>query len=129
MAGEGAGNVIVRRVTDDLIAYNGESSPSKYIKFFLEQKLSDTRRFMNWIRVEVATSRECLAQLTALVADFEAMENQDEVHDSLLAAKDARRCESAKFDALNEVMAEAMYEIETLESNVEILDDAGDDAV
>ncbi|GJX95507.1 putative reverse transcriptase domain-containing protein [Tanacetum coccineum] len=43
------------------------------------------------IRFEVSTSTECIAQLNAVVAEFEAMKNQEEVHDSWLAAKDARR--------------------------------------
>ncbi|GKD13371.1 hypothetical protein Tco_1197778 [Tanacetum coccineum] len=126
MAGEGAGNMIARRVTDDLIAFSGETSPSKYMKFFLEQKVAESRRFVNRIRAEVATSSDCLAQLTAVIAEFEAMENQDEVHDCLLAAKDAKRGEKAKLDALNEVIAEAFDEIEMHETNVEILDGALD---
>ncbi|GJZ77089.1 hypothetical protein Tco_0641761 [Tanacetum coccineum] len=126
MAGEGAGNMIARRVTDDLIAFSGETSPSKYMKFFLEQKVAEIRRFVNRIRAEVATSSACLAQLTVVIAEFEAMENQDEVHDSLLAAKDTKGGEKGKLDALNEVIAEALDKIETQETNVEILDGAMD---
>ncbi|GJZ19962.1 hypothetical protein Tco_0556552 [Tanacetum coccineum] len=55
------------------------------------------------------------------------MEDQEEVHDSLLAAKDAKRSEEAKLVALNDVIAEALDEIKTLENNVEILDGTGDD--
>ncbi|GJT92049.1 hypothetical protein Tco_1080894 [Tanacetum coccineum] len=126
MAGEGAGNIIARRVTDDLIAFSGKTSPSKYMKFFLEQKVAESRRFVNRIRAEVATSSDCLTQLTAVIAEFEAIENQDEVHDCLLAAKDAKRGEKATLDVLNEVIAEAFDEIETHETNVEILDGALD---
>ncbi|GJR13657.1 hypothetical protein Tco_0796309 [Tanacetum coccineum] len=93
MAGEGVQNVIARRVTDDLIVFSGETSPSRYTKFFLEQKIVEIRRFVDRIRSEVATSRECIAQLNAVVAEFEAMENQEEVMDVRLAAKDARRGE------------------------------------
>ncbi|GKD72151.1 hypothetical protein Tco_1330433 [Tanacetum coccineum] len=138
MAGEGAGNIIARRVTDDLIAFSGKTSPSN--------------------RAEVATSSDCLTQLTAVIAEFEAIENQDEVHDccwaakdaktystwdsswdplklwknqdrgpdSLLAVKDAKRAEHAKLEALNEVIAEALDEIETQETNVKIFDGDGD---
>ncbi|GJT94599.1 hypothetical protein Tco_1090117 [Tanacetum coccineum] len=91
MAGEGVQNVIARRVTYDLIIFSGETSPSRYTKFFLEQKIAKNRRFVDHIRFEVATSTECIAQLNAVVAEFEAMKNQEEVHDSWLAAKDARR--------------------------------------
>ncbi|GJR68455.1 hypothetical protein Tco_0014520 [Tanacetum coccineum] len=75
MAGEGVQNVIARRVTDDLIIFSGETSPSRYTKFFLEQKIAEIRRFVDRIRSEVATSREYIAQLNAVVAEFEAMEN------------------------------------------------------
>ncbi|GKD07237.1 hypothetical protein Tco_1186922 [Tanacetum coccineum] len=79
------------------------------------------------MRDEVATARDCVAQLTALIAKLQAMEDQEKVHDSLFAAKDAKRDEEAKLVALNDVIAEALDEIETLENNVEILDGTGDD--
>nr|GEX61722.1 hypothetical protein [Tanacetum cinerariifolium] len=50
------------------------------------------------------------------------MDDQDEVHDSLLAAKYAKRGEESKLSALNEVIAEALADIETLETDVKILD-------
>ncbi|GJR40910.1 hypothetical protein Tco_1216594 [Tanacetum coccineum] len=58
---------------------------------------------------------------------FQAMEDQDEVHDSLLAARDAKHGKEGKLIVLNDVIAEALDEIETQETNVEILDGAGDD--
>ncbi|GKA47230.1 hypothetical protein Tco_0740113 [Tanacetum coccineum] len=74
------------------------------------------------MRDEAATARDCVAQMTALVAELQAMEDQEEVHNSLLAFKDAKRGEEAKLVALNDVIAEALDEIETLKNNVEILD-------
>ncbi|GJY01806.1 retrovirus-related pol polyprotein from transposon TNT 1-94 [Tanacetum coccineum] len=53
--------------------------------------------------------------------EFEAMENQEEVHDSWLAAKDARRGKQGRLDGLNEMINDALEEIEKLETNVEIL--------
>nr|GEV71157.1 hypothetical protein [Tanacetum cinerariifolium] len=50
------------------------------------------------------------------------MEDQDEVHDSLLAAKDAKRSEESKLTTLNDVIVEALDAIDTQEVNVEILD-------
>ncbi|GJY93431.1 hypothetical protein Tco_0509213 [Tanacetum coccineum] len=98
MAGEGPANMITRRVTDDLISFNSETAPLTFMKFFLVQKVDES-----------------------------PMEDQEEVHDSLLAAKDAKRGEQAKLVALNDVIVEALDEIETLENNVVILDDTGDD--
>nr|GEU79321.1 hypothetical protein [Tanacetum cinerariifolium] len=80
MAAPGPVNIVARRVTDDLIAFSGETA---------------------------------------------AMENEDEVYNSLLAAKDAKRGEESKLLALNDVIAEALDDIETLETDVEIL--GGDD--
>ncbi|GJR45665.1 hypothetical protein Tco_1313768 [Tanacetum coccineum] len=64
----------------------------------------------------------CIGQLTAIFVELQVMEDQGEVHDSLLAAKDAKRGEKSKLSALNEVIAEALADIETLETDVEILD-------
>ncbi|GJY58348.1 helicase [Tanacetum coccineum] len=119
-------NMIARRVTNDLISFSGETAPPKYMKFFLVQKIAESRRFVNRIRDEADTVRECIAQLTAVIAELLAMEDQDEVHDSLLAANDAKRGEEGKLVALNDVIAEALDEIETQEIHVEILDGAGD---
>ncbi|GJW80603.1 hypothetical protein Tco_0144578 [Tanacetum coccineum] len=83
MAAPGPANMIARRVTDDLIAFNGETAPRRYMKFFLTQKIHET------------------------------MPDQDEVHDSLLAAKDAKRSDQSKLDALNDVIAEALEDIDT----------------
>nr|GEX13937.1 hypothetical protein [Tanacetum cinerariifolium] len=50
------------------------------------------------------------------------MEDQDEVHDSLLAAKDDKRGEESKLLALHEVIIEALEEIESQGHNVALLD-------
>ncbi|GJS74719.1 hypothetical protein Tco_0707560 [Tanacetum coccineum] len=87
MVAHGPSNIVARRVTDDLIAYSGETAVPRYIKFFLDQKIAESR----------------------------PMGDQDEVHDSLLAAKDAKRCEENKLLALNDVIAEALDDIDTQE--------------
>nr|GEV96357.1 hypothetical protein [Tanacetum cinerariifolium] len=92
MAASGSANILARRVTDDLIAFSGETSVPKYMKFFLVQKIVES-----------------------------PMEDEDEVHDSLLAAKDAKRGEKSKLTTLNDVIAEALADIETLETDVDIL--------
>nr|GEX17935.1 hypothetical protein [Tanacetum cinerariifolium] len=92
------------------------------MRFFLVQKVAESRRFVNRMLDEAATARDCVAQLTTLIVELQAIDDQEEVHDSLLAAKDAKRGEEAKLVALNDVIAEALDEIETLKNNVEILD-------
>ncbi|GJR57209.1 hypothetical protein Tco_1499371 [Tanacetum coccineum] len=126
MANPGPTNIVARRVTDDLIAFSGETTVPKYMKFFFVQKLAETSRFVNHMRDEADTIRSCIAQLTAVIAELQAMDDQDEVHDSLLAAKDAKRGEESKLLLLNEVIAEALEEIETQETNVKILDGEND---
>ncbi|GJZ88967.1 hypothetical protein Tco_0660749 [Tanacetum coccineum] len=122
MAAPGPQNIVTRRVIDDLIDFSGETSVPRYMKFFLVQKIAESRRFMNRMCEEVETLRGCIGQLTAVVAELQAMEYQNEVHDSLLAAKDAKRGEESKLSVLNEVIAEALADTETLETDVEILD-------
>nr|GEY25671.1 hypothetical protein [Tanacetum cinerariifolium] len=79
------------------------------------------------MREEANTVMGCIAQMTAYVAELQAMENQDEVYNGLLAAKDAKRREESKLVALNDLITEALDDIDTLETDVEILD--GDDNV
>ncbi|GKC65309.1 hypothetical protein Tco_1097907 [Tanacetum coccineum] len=129
MAAPGPANIIARRVTDDLIAFSGETAPRRYMKLFLTQKLAESHRFVNRMRDEANTIRECVAQLTTIVAELQVMSDQDEVHDSLLAAKDAKRSKESKLVALNDVIAKALEDIDTQETNVEILDDENDGAV
>nr|GFB74333.1 hypothetical protein [Tanacetum cinerariifolium] len=63
----------------------------------------ECRRFVNRMRDEAKTVRGFIAQLTVVIAELQAMEDQDEVHDSLLAAKDAKRGEESKLTAVNDV--------------------------
>nr|GEX40806.1 hypothetical protein [Tanacetum cinerariifolium] len=102
MAATGPGNVVARRVTDDLIAFSGETAVSKYMKIFLVQKVAETCRFVNRMRDEADVIRSCITRTTAVIAELQAMKDQDEVHDSLLAAKDAKRGEESKLLALHE---------------------------
>ncbi|GKG16897.1 hypothetical protein Tco_0361854, partial [Tanacetum coccineum] len=94
----GPDNFVARRVIDNLITFSGETAVLKYMKFFLVQKM------------------------TTVIAELQAIEDQDEVHDSLLVAKDAKHGEKSKLLALHEVIAEALEEIESQWNNVEILD-------
>ncbi|GKE65892.1 hypothetical protein Tco_1520053 [Tanacetum coccineum] len=122
MAATGPCNVVARRVTDDLIVFSGETAIPKYMNFFLVQKVAETRCFVNRMRDEADAIRSCIAQTNDVIAELQAMKDQDEVHDSLLASKDAKRGEESKLLALHEVIDEAMEEIESQGNNVEILD-------
>ncbi|GJW53110.1 hypothetical protein Tco_0097195 [Tanacetum coccineum] len=83
--------MITGRVIDDLIVFSGETAPQRYMKFFLTQKLAESHHFVNRMHDEADTLRDCVAQMIAVIAEHQAMSDQDEVHDSLLLAKDAKR--------------------------------------
>ena len=121
MAAPGPGNVLARRVVDDLMAFSGQNTPSGYMIFFLEQKIAERRRFVTRMRDEADVVRGCIAEHTALVAELEAMPDQEEVHDALLAAKDAKRGEQNMLNALNDLITVALDDIATLETDAEIL--------
>nr|GEY37370.1 hypothetical protein [Tanacetum cinerariifolium] len=87
MAAPGPSNVVARRVVDDLIDFSGETVVSKFMKFFFVQQVADIRRFVNRMREEAQTARNCIAQLTVLVAVTEAMEDQEEVFDTLMCLR------------------------------------------
>nr|GEV90312.1 hypothetical protein [Tanacetum cinerariifolium] len=122
MAAPGPANIIARCVSDDLMDISGETAPSKYMKFFLNQKLAESRRFTNRMHEDAETIKECLSQITVVIAKLQAMLNQDEFHDGLLAAKDAMHSDQSKLVALNHVITEALEGIETTETAMEILD-------
>ncbi|GJU68795.1 hypothetical protein Tco_1255054 [Tanacetum coccineum] len=75
MASTGPGNVIARRVIDDLIAFSGETAVPKYMNFFLVQKVAETRRFVNQMREEAKVIRSFIAQMTVVIAELQAMED------------------------------------------------------
>ncbi|GJS36550.1 hypothetical protein Tco_0534932 [Tanacetum coccineum] len=98
------------------------SGPRKVHQVLVGTKDRRERRFVKCMRSEVVPLGIVSAPSHAVVAEFEAMENQEEVHDSWLAAKDARRGEQDRLDGLNELIDDALEEIEKLETNVEILE-------
>ncbi|GJX30354.1 hypothetical protein Tco_0238433 [Tanacetum coccineum] len=101
MAAPGPSNVVTRRVVDDLIDFSGETDVPKFMKFFFVQQVADIRRFVNRMREEAPTARNCIAQLTALVAEIEAMDDQEEVFDTLMCLRDDIREENSKLLELN----------------------------
>nr|GEU66376.1 hypothetical protein [Tanacetum cinerariifolium] len=126
MAAHEPSNFIARRVVDDLIDFSGETVVSKFMKFFFVQHVADIRRFVNRMREEAQTDRNCIAQLTALVAETEAMEDQEEVFDTLMCLRDDIRDENRKLLELNDVIVEAEERIATKEAHVEIMKAGGD---
>nr|GFC42356.1 hypothetical protein [Tanacetum cinerariifolium] len=93
----GPSNVIARRVIKDLIDFNAQ------------------------------TARNYLAQLTALVAKIEAMDDSEEVFDTLMCLKDDIREENSKLLELNGAIIQAEERIAITEEHMKIMEAGGDD--
>nr|GEU71473.1 hypothetical protein [Tanacetum cinerariifolium] len=122
MAGPKGGNQLARRVIDDPINFSGKTSVRGYMKFFLAQQIFDTRRFLNRMHEEAQTSRNLIAQLNALIAEMEALEDREEMFDTLMGLRDDRRVENTKLEGLTDLITQAEEEIEMKEAKMEVMD-------
>ncbi|GJU33079.1 transposase, Ptta/En/Spm, transposase, Tnp1/En/Spm-like protein [Tanacetum coccineum] len=75
----GRNNIVAKRVIDDLIDISGERSPPKYLKIFIEQQITDHRRFIARMRDEIRTSTNLISQLNVLIEELEASGDYKEV--------------------------------------------------
>ncbi|GJR63049.1 hypothetical protein Tco_1505211 [Tanacetum coccineum] len=57
MAAPGGANQIARRVIDDLIKFNGETSVDGYMSFFKSQQIAESRGFINRMPEEANTAK------------------------------------------------------------------------
>nr|GEY67744.1 hypothetical protein [Tanacetum cinerariifolium]GEY68270.1 hypothetical protein [Tanacetum cinerariifolium] len=67
---------------------------------------------------EAQSSKTCLAQLTAMISELEAMNDAGELFDSLICLRDDKRVESEKLLLLNEMIALVEEDIATKEAHV-----------
>ncbi|GKD77648.1 hypothetical protein Tco_1340269 [Tanacetum coccineum] len=123
MAAPGAGNQVARRVIDDLVDFNGETSVNGYTKFFKAQQLAETSLFVNRMRDEAQNVRNMIGQLNALIAEMESFEDQGEVFDTLMGLKDDRHVEETKLAGLNDLITQEEEETEMKEAQLEVMDD------
>nr|GEX11996.1 hypothetical protein [Tanacetum cinerariifolium] len=93
----GRNNLVARRVIDDLIDISGERSPLKYLKIFIEQKITDHRRFISRMRDEIRTSTNLISQLNALIVELEASGDYEEVFNLVMELRDDNRDEQDKW--------------------------------
>ncbi|GJZ72094.1 transposase, Ptta/En/Spm, transposase, Tnp1/En/Spm-like protein [Tanacetum coccineum] len=117
----GRNNIVARRVIDDLIDISGERSPPKYLKIFIEQQITDHRRFIARMRDEIRTSTNLISQLNALIAELEASGDYEEVFDLVMELRDDRRDEQDKVADFNRLIAVAEEKIHGKEIDLEIL--------
>ncbi|GJV08964.1 transposase, Ptta/En/Spm, transposase, Tnp1/En/Spm-like protein [Tanacetum coccineum] len=123
----GRNNLVARRVIDDLIDISGERSPLKYLKIFIEQQITDHRRFIARMRDEIRTSMNLISQLNALIAELEASSDYEEVFDLVMELRDDRRDEQDKVADFNRLIAVAEEKIHGKEIDLEMLEAEGND--
>ncbi|GKE04606.1 hypothetical protein Tco_1396624 [Tanacetum coccineum] len=75
MAARGSrNNLVSRKVIDNLIDINGERSPLKYLKIFIEQQIIDHRRFIAHMRDEIRTSAVAEEKIHGKEIDLEMLD-------------------------------------------------------
>ncbi|GJT73677.1 reverse transcriptase domain-containing protein, partial [Tanacetum coccineum] len=128
MAARGSrNNIVARRVIDELIDISGERSPPKYLKIFIEQQITDHRRFIARMRDEIRTSTNLISQLNALIAELEASGDYEEVFDLVMELWDDRRDKQDKVADFNRLIAVAEEKIHGKEIDLEMLEAEGND--
>nr|GFA97498.1 hypothetical protein [Tanacetum cinerariifolium] len=90
MAAPGPSNLVAKRVIDDLVDFSCETVVPKYMKFFIVQQIAEAQCFVNLMRDEARTTRNCITQLNVMIAEMEAMEDQEEVYESLMCLRDGQ---------------------------------------
>ncbi|GKD07417.1 hypothetical protein Tco_1187102 [Tanacetum coccineum] len=123
----GRNNIVARRVINDLIDISGERSPSKYLKIFIEQQITDHRRFIARMRDEIKTSTNLISQLNALIAELETSGDYEEVFDLVMELWDDRRDEQDKVVDFNMLIVVAEEKIHGKEIDLEMLKAEGND--
>ncbi|GJT33753.1 hypothetical protein Tco_0924172 [Tanacetum coccineum] len=120
-------DIISLRVIDDLIDISGERSPQKYLKIFIEQQITDHRRFIARMRDEIRTSTNLISQLNVLIADLEASSDYEEVFDLVMELRDDRRDEQDKVADFNRLIVVVEEKIHGKEIDLEMLEAEGND--
>ncbi|GJW59743.1 hypothetical protein Tco_0109078 [Tanacetum coccineum] len=125
MAAPGLSNVIARHVVDDLMEFSSKTFVSKALSFFNAQQIAKGRHFVNRMHNEVQTCRTFIGQLNALIAELEAIEDQGEVFDTLMSLREDRRNKNDKLLGLNDLIAQALKEIEAKEAHMDAANNSG----
>nr|GEX52421.1 hypothetical protein [Tanacetum cinerariifolium] len=119
-AHSGRNNLVAGRVIDDLIDISRERSPLKYLKIFIEQQITDHRRFIARMRDEIRTSTNLISQLNALIAELEASGDYEEVFDLVMELRDDRRDEQDNVVDFNRLIVVVEEKIRGKEIDLEI---------
>nr|GEY27608.1 hypothetical protein [Tanacetum cinerariifolium] len=124
----GRNNLVARRVIDDLIDISRERSPLKYLKIFIEQQITDHRRFIARMRDEIRTSTNLISQLNALIAKLEASGDYEEMFDLVMELRDDKRDEQDNVVDFNRLIVVVEEKIHGKEIDLEMLEAEGNDS-
>ncbi|GJS74339.1 hypothetical protein Tco_0707180 [Tanacetum coccineum] len=122
IAAPGSSNILASYAIDEIAEFSGETEVPKFMKFFILQEISEARRYASVLYDEALTVRTCLAQVNAMISEIEAMDDQEDVFDSLMSLRDSRSITNDKLLGLNDMIAEAEEEISSKEGHVKIMD-------
>lgn len=109
---------LARRVIDDLIDFSGETESDGYMAFFKQQQISNLRGFINRMREEATTARNEIGQITALIAEMEAL-GAEEHYDHIVELRADREATQAKLDGLEALIKDAGDQVDLKEEEVE----------
>nr|GFC19150.1 hypothetical protein [Tanacetum cinerariifolium] len=123
----GRNNLVARRVIDDLADISRERSPLKYLKIFIEQQITDHRRFISRMHDEIRTSTNLISQMNALIAELEVFGDYEEVFDLVMELRDDRRDEQDYVADFNRLIVVAEAKIHGKEIDLEMLEAEGND--
>nr|GEU52935.1 hypothetical protein [Tanacetum cinerariifolium] len=95
-------NVVARHVIDEISKCCGETETPKYMKAFILQEITESRRLIRVLHDEVDIAKIALGQVNAMIAKMEAVEDPFEYADSLGCLKDSKRILGWKIMGLNQ---------------------------
>nr|GEX16355.1 hypothetical protein [Tanacetum cinerariifolium] len=90
-------NQLQRRAIDELMEFSGEIQVLKYMKFFIEQQIAETKRFINVMREKAHSSTNRLAQLNAMILEMKVMNDLEEFYDALFCLRMIRGLSITRF--------------------------------
>ncbi|GKE33337.1 hypothetical protein Tco_1452659 [Tanacetum coccineum] len=84
------------------------------------------RRAINELAKLTQQSRNRLAQLNAMIVEIKAMDDLNEVYDSLKCLREDLLAENNKLMGLNEFVADAEEDIDMKEGHIQMVEAAGE---
>ncbi|GKB85415.1 hypothetical protein Tco_0957687 [Tanacetum coccineum] len=74
MAASGSSNVVARRAIDEIFECSGETETPKYMKAFILQEISESKRLIRVLHDEVDVAKTALGQVNAMIAEIRSYE-------------------------------------------------------